>query len=138
MSQVAQFPFFAVPGPGGTSFRMPYIPVLLRLCSNTESVSALIDSCATLGVFPYDVGLRLGADWNALTVSLPLSGNLASQQAKALALEIVVGSLTSALIVFAWSRNPNAPVLLGQFGFFDEFDVRFSRSKDLIEIEPRP
>ena len=138
MSQPVQFPFFPVPGPGGASFPMPYVPVLLRLGTRVESVTALIDSGAAVSVLPYDVGIRLGADWNALTVRLSLTGNLAAQPAKALAVELVVSSLPAVPMVFAWSLDPNVPVILGQLWFFDAFDIRFCRSRNTIEIEPRP
>jgi len=38
--------------------------------------------------------------------------------------------------VFAWTRQDNVPLLLGQVNFFEEFDVSFHRARRHFEIEP--
>jgi hypothetical protein len=117
---------------------MPYVTVRLRLGGREQDVQALLDSGSSVNVLPYDVGVRLGADWNALTVPLPLTGSLGAHPAKALALDLIVPPFAAVQMIFAWSRSPQAPVLLGELGFFDAFDVRFCRSRGFIEIGPRP
>jgi hypothetical protein len=138
MTSPARFPYVGVPHPLGQGFLMPFAPVTLRLGGASEQVSALIDSGAAVSVIPFDVGSRLGADWNALTVDLTLPGALAGAPAKGLAVEVEVAPFPAVPILVAWTTRQNAPVILGQFGFFEAFDVRFCRSRGYFEIEPRP
>ena len=35
---------------------------------------------------------------------------------------------------FAWSQSDQVPFLLGQFNFFEVFDVSFSRSRKTFEV----
>ena len=39
-------------------------------------------------------------------------------------------------LIFVWSKDQNAPLLLGQFNFFENFDVCFYRSKNYFEVQP--
>jgi hypothetical protein len=97
----------------------------------------LVDSGAALNVLPFQVGLQLGADWDKQTTQLKLSGNLALSEARALILEGIVESFPPVRLAFAWTQNPNVPVILGQTNFFMEFDVSFFRSQSRFEIKPR-
>jgi hypothetical protein len=49
----------------------------------------------------------------------------------------IVGALPSARLVFAWTRAPSVPVILGQVNFFMEFDVCFYRSRSLFEVKSK-
>jgi hypothetical protein len=100
-------------------------------------VSALIDSGATLNVLPYDVGLQLGADWEAQVAPIRLGGNLAESEARGLILSGRIEGFAPVRLAFAWSRSNSIPVILGQTNFFLEFDVRFCRSQMFFEVAPR-
>ena len=57
------------------------LPITLILGQQSITVSGMIDSGATVNVLPYDIGLRLGADWGTLNVPVRLTGALAHLEA---------------------------------------------------------
>jgi hypothetical protein len=116
---------------------MPYLPV--RLTTRVQSVDAmaLLDTGASVNVLPYHLGLLLGFDWDRQTTKLRLSGNLAGTEAKALVLDVTVGSFSPILLAFAWTRTDASPLIFGQVNFFQEFDVCFYRSQEAFEVAPR-
>lgn len=61
---------------------MPYIPLMLTLGDRSVDVMALLDTGASVNVLPFEIGLQLGAVWEEQTVTIPLSGNLASSEAR--------------------------------------------------------
>jgi hypothetical protein len=133
----ARFPYIAIASTRGDSSLAPLLPLELRF-KEGESVNAhgLLDSGATVNVLPYNLGLRLGAVWDAQTVRVTLAGNLAAQEARALLLHARVADFAPVPLVFAWTRAENVPLLLGQVNFFDAFDVCFHRSRRQFEIQP--
>ena len=90
-----------------------------------------------VNVFPYYIGEQLGLVWEQHTVSLQLTGNLAQAPARVVVVETVIGSLDPVRLVFAWSQRTDLPVILGQFNFFDHFDVCFFRSQSAFEVTPK-
>jgi hypothetical protein len=120
------------PLPDGVA--LPIIPVTLSLASVSTSANALLDTGATVNVLPYDIGLQLGAIWEEQTLRLPLAGNLAKVEARALFINVQIGNLEPARLAFAWAQSSQVPLILGQTNFFQEFDVCFQRSRRTIEI----
>ena len=116
---------------------MPDVPLQLSANGNILLVSALLDTGATVNVLPYSTGLRLGFLWELQSTSLRLSGNLASAEAGAVAIEAAVESFPPILLAFAWTRAENAPLALGQVNFFQEFDVCFYRTEGAFKIASR-
>ena len=116
---------------------MPLVPLSLRF-KDGDPVGAhgLLDSGATVNVLPYGLGLQLGVVWEAQTTRVILTGNLAAQEARALLLKVRVADFVPVPLVFAWTRNENIPLLLGQVNFFEEFDICFRRAQRQFEIEP--
>jgi hypothetical protein len=110
------------------------MPILLKNGQHEVTVSALVDSGATLNVLPYAVGCQLGAVWEQQTVPVRLSGNLAACEARALLLTGQVTDFAPVRLAFAWTSSNDFPVILGQVNFFMEFDVCFFRSRLLFEI----
>ena len=49
-----------------------------------------------------------------------------------------IGEFAPTELVFAWVRNQNVPLILGQTNFFLEFDICFYRSKSEFEVNPKP
>ena len=98
-------------------------------------VSALLDTGSAVNVLPYDAGLQLGAVWERQTTTVRLTGNLANEPARVLTLMGSVGNLPPVRLVFAWTRAPAVPVILGQVNFFMEFDVCFYRSRSIFEVK---
>jgi hypothetical protein len=132
------FPYVAASAGAFGYVNMPILPIRLTAGSIVSDEHALLDSGATVSVLPFDVGLRLGLNWNTPMPLVPLSGNLQQQVAKGVKLQMQVGGFPFVEIVFAWSQSSNAPLLLGEFNFFAEFDVCFRRSRDYFEVKPRP
>jgi hypothetical protein len=83
---------------------------------------------------PYQLGLEIGAIWEEQTTPLQLTGNLAQFEARVIVLNAKVSDFEPARLVFAWTKAPNVPLILGQVNFFMEFDVCFYRSQLSFEV----
>jgi len=116
---------------------MPYLPVILSYGDRFVEVIALLDTGASVNVLPYEIGLQLGAVWEEQVVTIPLSGNLASTDARGLIVSGSVSSFSPVLLAFAWTQLNDVPVILGQMNFFAEFKVCFYRYDLAFEICPR-
>ncbi len=104
---------------------------------NAINVSGLLDTGASVNVLPYDIGLQFGANWEQLTTSVMLAGNLAPVEAKGLILSAQIGDFSPTKLVFAWGRTNDVPLLLGRMNFFKEFDVCFYTSDGVFELSQR-
>ncbi len=136
MSLVEQFPYRdRNPSTAGFDL-MPDLPILFRSSPHTLSELALVDSGATISVLPYSLGVRLGFDWNSQILKLRLTGSLAQVEARGVAVEAIVGQLPPVRLVLAWAASDQVPLLLGEFNFFQTFDVSFFRSRGIFEIRP--
>jgi hypothetical protein len=136
MSPAERFPY-RDRNPGAPGFDlMPDLPILL--CSPPHVVSglALVDSGATISVPPHSLGVQLGFDWKAQTLQLRLTGALARVEARGIAVEAVVGQFSPVRLVLAWASSDQVPFVLGQFNFFQAFDVSFSRARGFFEMRP--
>lgn len=104
-------------------------------CNNRQvEVLGLLDSGATINVLPYQIGIRLGETWNDLKASIRLAGNLDNLMGIPLAAMAKIGNLEPVRLAFAWVKNDDLPLILGQTNFFLEFDVCFYRSQLEFEI----
>jgi hypothetical protein len=104
-----------------------------------QSIEALglVDSGATVNVLPHELGLQLGAIWDDRRAIIQLAGNLSNQPAMPLALIAQVGDFPPTELLFAWVKQINMPLILGQTNFFLEFDVCFYRAKLEFEVKPK-
>ncbi len=109
------------------------------LINRNRSVEAmgLLDTGADVSVLPYRIGLELGADWEEQRQIPSLAGNLANYEARGIVLIVTVGQFMPIPLAFAWTRDENVPLILGQMNFFAEFDVCFFRSQLVFEIRPK-
>lgn len=136
MILVEQFPY-RERNPSTPGFDlMPDLPLLLRSPPHTLPGLALVDSGATISVLPYSLGVQLGFDWKSQNLQLRLTGTLAQVEARGIVVEAVVGQLAPVRLVLAWAASDQVPFILGQFNFFQVFDVSFFRSRRLFEIRP--
>jgi hypothetical protein len=122
----------------GEFSQMPDVPLQLSANGIMLTLSALLDTGATVNVLPYEVGIQLGFVWERQTTPLRLAGNLAQAEARAVVIESTIHPFDSVLLAFAWTRSANAPLLLGQINFFQEFDVCFFRAERTLSIMPHP
>jgi hypothetical protein len=116
---------------------LPRIPLLLKRGDQRVEAIGLVDSGATVNVLPYEIGLELGAVWDDRKAIIQLAGNLTNQPAAPLPIIAEIANFQPTQLVFAWVKNPNVPLILGQTNFFLEFDVCFYRSKLEFEINPK-
>ncbi|MBI4670707.1 MAG: hypothetical protein HY741_03435 [Chloroflexi bacterium] len=90
-----------------------------------------------LYVLPYHIGLELGARWDAEAATLSLGGSFRGVPAMELAVVGSVGSFLPVNLFFAWSQSDDVRVILGQYNFFQEYDVHFYRSQFAFEVNPK-
>jgi hypothetical protein len=138
MNGVEQFPYRdRNPASQGLDL-MPDLPIVLRHQSNTLAGVGLVDSGASVSVLPHSLGLRLGFDWNTQHAQITLAGTLAHVAARGIVVEAAVGQLPPVRLALAWADSDHVPFLLGQFNFFQAFDVCFFRSRGIFEVrQPR-
>ena len=115
---------------------LPRIPLTLRYNDHQLDIVGLVGSGATVSVLPYEVGLQLGGQWDERLTNLRLAGNLGRSQAMPFFAMAIIGGFAPVRLAFAWVRETNVPLILGQTNFFMEFDVHFYRSRLEFEIEP--
>jgi hypothetical protein len=120
---------------GQTSI-LPYLPLTLNNSGRSIEVMALLDTGASINVLPYELGLQLGGVWENQTVKIPLSGNLAQNEARGLVISGTVGNFSPLLLAFAWTQSNDVPVILGHMNFFLEFNVYFYRHELAFELHP--
>ena len=137
MADKVRFAFTEIDPNLGNLSASSYLPILLTYQNQSISLTGLLDTGSSVNVLPYEVGLRLGAVWEHQTLSVPLGGNLARFEARALVLTANVEQFSPVELAFAWTKNRNVPLILGQMNFFLAFDVCFYRSQLLFEISPK-
>lgn len=113
---------------------MPDLPILLRHQSHFVSGAGLVDSGASISVLPFSLGVQLGFDWHSQTAQIALAGTLAHVEARGIVVEAEVSKLSPVRLVFAWADSDQVPFLLGEFNFFQAFDVCFFRARGVFEI----
>ncbi|MCB0126652.1 MAG: hypothetical protein KDE58_30550 [Caldilineaceae bacterium] len=97
----------------------------------------MVDSGATVNVLPYSVGLQLGAIWEQQRVEIALAGNLAAVPARGLLLSATIAHFAPVRLAFAWAYSDEAPLVLGQMNFFQEYEVCFYQAEGMFAIRPR-
>ncbi|WP_298911268.1 hypothetical protein [uncultured Nostoc sp.] len=137
MVDKVRFAFTEVNPELGALSRLPYLPLILTYQNRCVSVSGLLDTGSSVNVLPYEIGLKLGAVWERQRLSVRLGGNLARFEARALVLMANVEQFPTVELAFAWTRDRNAPLILGHMNFFLAFDVCFYRSELAFEISPK-
>lgn len=116
---------------------MPYLPLTLRLADRSFESIGLVDSGATVSVLPYQIGIKLGANWEDQPTLFQLGGNLANYESKGLILTAEISEFPLVSLAFAWTKAEDVPVILGQVNFFAEFDICFFRSRQTFLVKPK-
>lgn len=137
MRNSKRYPFIAADSELGEASLRPYLPLTLTSQGHSIEVVGLLDTGAMINVLPWQLGLELGAIWEAQTRSLQLTGNLAQYEARVLLVGAEVGEFRPVRLAFAWTQAEDVPLLLGQVNFFMEFDVCFYRSQLAFDVHPK-
>ena len=137
MTDKVRFAFTEIDPTLGALSTLPYLPIILTYQNQSIRGSGLLDTGSSVNVLPYEMGLSLGAVWENQTLSIPLGGNLARFEARALVLTANVGRFDPIELAFAWTQDRNAPLILGHMNFLLEFDMCFYRSELAFEISPK-
>ena len=66
-----------------------------------------------------------------------LAGNMANSFAQPIIIKAEIVNFPPVSLAFAWVSHDNAPVILGQTNFFNEFDVCFFRNSFEFEVKPK-
>jgi hypothetical protein len=114
---------------------LPRVPLTLICHDKKLQVNGLLDSGATVNFLPYSIGVQLGELWNDNKAVIRLAGSIGKSLAQPLPIIAHIADFQPVKLVFAWIRNDNSPLILGQMNFFMEFDVCFFRSKLEFEIK---
>lgn len=77
MSDTLRFPLIQMDQQVGDASALPMLPFTLAYQQKSIQVMGLLDTGATVNVLPYNIGIVLGATWEAEAVNLQLTGNLA-------------------------------------------------------------
>ena len=134
MNLVEQFPYSdRNPASAGLDL-MPDLPIVLRHQARSLSAVGLVDSGASVSVLPYSLGVQLGFDWKSENAKITLAGMLAHVDARGIVVEAAVGQLAPVHLALAWANSDQVPFLLGEFNFFQAFDVCFFRRRGIFEI----
>jgi hypothetical protein len=126
--------------PNAPALRLPVIPILLTYKNKQQSILALIDSGADVCVFHSSIGKTLGIDVSSGRPETlgGISGTGHEITAYFHLVRLTVAGLNSIDLEVGFTDSDGIySGLLGQQGFFDEYEVRFLRFKDQIEIYPR-
>jgi hypothetical protein len=113
------------------------VPIVLERGAIRVDELGLLDSGADTSILPYDLGLRLGLDWNSQPMIPSLGGIFAGTPVRGVILLGTVHPFPSVRLGFAWIQTNNIPLILGQMNFFAEFDIAFYRHRSIFKIEPR-
>lgn len=113
----------------------PFLPVTLNYGQVEIQTMALLDSGADINVLPYQVGLELGADWDAPSVIEDLQGLGGGIKAKRIVVDLYVETWPGIRQIFAWAHDDEIPVILGQIDFFQNVDVCFHKSRNSFDVE---
>ncbi|MGG6270376.1 hypothetical protein ACQ4M3_35560 [Leptolyngbya sp. AN03gr2] len=116
---------------------LPRLPLLLYREDQSIEAVGLVDSGATVNVLPYELGLQLGEVWDDRRAVIRLAGNLNGQAAMPFSAIAQIGEFPSTELLFAWTKRPTTPFILGQTNFFLEFGVCFYRSKMEFEVKQK-
>lgn len=137
MVDKVRFAFTEIDPNLGALSTLPYLPITLNYQNQSISTTGLLDTGSSVNVMPYEMGLRLGAVWERQRLSVPLGGNLARFEARALVLTANIDRFPIVELVFAWTQDRNVPLILGHMNFFLAFDVCFYRTELAFEVSPK-
>lgn len=131
---------YVAPLPGAL-YGKPLVPISFSHADYEITVSALVDSCATISILPYEMGRQLvGFVWQDQTIPLQLGGSLHGIPAVAVLVDGHISGLPETPLVMAWVAETTHPMrpILGQVNFFQQFKITFEGYTNAFDICPKP
>ncbi len=116
----------------------PFLPVTIRYGQSVIQTWALLDSGSDINVLPYQLGVELGARWDSRGTNQELQGIGGGIEARTLDADLYVDGWPTVGQTFAWARDDDVPVILGQFNFFQKVNVCFHGSRNVFELDLNP
>ena len=117
---------------------LPRVPLVLQGQGiHAIETLGLVDSGATVNVLPFDLGVKLGWNWDERKAIIGLAGSLGALPAMPSFAMATIRGLPPIRLAFAWAKGNDVPVILGQTNFFMEFDICFFRSQLEFEVTPK-
>ncbi len=115
----------------------PIIPINLVLAGRLVKTVALIDSGADWSIFHAELGEILGLDVRAGDEQ-DFYGIVGSDPGTIYFhdISVEIGGIAYPMRCgFSYDISPNGIAVLGQYGFFDTFEVSFKRTKKRVELK---
>ena len=120
--------------PGRHATLRPRIRIRLKHRDRFVDLFALIDSGADDCLFPIGLANLLGLELPPQNVGLYVGISPGQMTAIFDTITVEVGDWSYPLYA-GFLDSPRAPALLGQNGFFSEFEVKFNLQKETIELK---
>jgi len=126
--------------PPGALFGKPLMTMTLCHDGHEITVSALVDSGATISLLPYEMGRQLGFVWKEQTIPLQLGGPLKGIPAVAVLVNGQISGLPETPLVMAWVAKTEHPIrpILGQVNFFQQYKITFEGYTNTFDVCPKP
>ena len=130
---------YTAPPPGALCGK-PLVTIALSHNGHKVTVSALVDSGATISILPYDVGCQLGFVWEERTIPIHLGGPLNGIPAVAVLVDGHISGLPETSLVMAWVAETQHPIrpILGQLNFFQHYKITFEGYTNRFDISTKP
>jgi len=123
--------------PGRRSILRPRIRIRLKHRDRFIDLLALVDSGADDCLFPLDVARLLRLDFDPANSHLYAGIGQGAVTATFQKVMLEVGGW-SFILYAGFSDSPTVVPILGQNGFFDLFEVKFNKPKELVELKQLP
>jgi len=119
---------------------LPLIQMSLYHAAHEISVEALVDSGSMASVLPYDLGVKLGLNWEEQTVPVNLGGAYHGIPAYGVLVRGELPPFPPMALAFAWIQKASAEIrtIVGHINFFQFFEVRFRSWEHAFELLPKP
>jgi hypothetical protein len=115
-------------------FQRPYLTVRLTHGAKHKDVISLVDSGADLCLFHSDVGKMIGIDMESGSELVFQGVSGARETAYMHRVNLAVGSSSISLHVGFTDSMAVGTGILGQQGFFEQFQISFSLNEKLFEV----
>ncbi len=101
----------------------PMLPLQLQAKNKTVNEIALLDSGAAMSVMPFELGVRLGLDWDTSLKGSGLGNLVKPEDSRLVFLDVLIDPFKPFKNVFVWINTDDVRFVVGQANFLAHFDV---------------